>query len=98
MHNSSVTHDVRTAEKSVRIADATTKKKEIIICMHYPPFNNLEQLDMNFIATMKKYNVKKCIYGHIHGETFNGVTEGNVQEIDFKLVSSDYLEFRLIKI
>ena len=52
------------------------KDKEIIVCMHYPPFNSFEKLELNFIETMKKYNVKKCIYGHIHGsdahkEAFN---------------------------
>ena len=38
------------------------KDKEIILCMHYPP--------TAFIHTMKKYNVKQCIYGHLHGEPF----------------------------
>ena len=32
--------------------------KEIIVCMHYSPFNNYKESEMNFIATMKKYNVK----------------------------------------
>ena len=71
--------------------------KEIIVCMHYPPFNNMEQMDMNFVSTMKKYNVKTCIYGHIHG-TFDNVATEKIQGIDFKLVSSDYLDFKLIRI
>jgi len=71
--------------------------KEIIVCMHFPPFSNTEQIDMNFISTMKKYNVKTCIYGHIHGE-FDSAVIGNMQGIEFKLVSSDYLDFRLMKI
>ena len=72
--------------------------KEIAVCMHYPPFNDLEEQEMNFIHTMKKYNVKKCIYGHIHGKPFNGKIEGDFQGIDLKLVSSDYLDFRLQKL
>lgn len=44
------------------------EEKEVIVCMHYPPFNNYEQIDMSFINTMKNYNVKTCIYGHLHGE------------------------------
>ena len=73
--------------------------KEIIVCMHYPPFNSFEKAELNFIETMKKYNVKTCIYGHIHGgeaqkEAVIGIHEG----IDFKLVSSDYLKFNLIKL
>lgn len=39
--------------------------KEIIVFMHYPPFT----LNNEFIEMMKKYNVKKCIYGHLHGDS-----------------------------
>ena len=81
------------ANDSVRLSN-----KEIIVCMHYSPFNDIEELDMNFIHTMKKYNVKKCVYGHIHGEAFNGKKEGEYKGIEFKLVSSDYLNFRLIEV
>ncbi len=44
------------------------REAEIIAFMHYPPFNRYEEIDLNFIETMKKYNIKKCIYGHIHGK------------------------------
>lgn len=75
------------------------KEKEIIVCMHYPPFLNYEKVDLNFIKTMKKYNVKTCIYGHIHGtENHKQALMGNYEGIDFKLVSSDYLNFKLEKI
>ena len=30
--------------------------------MHYPPFNSYEEKDLNFIETMKKYNVKSYEY------------------------------------
>ena len=67
--------------------------------MHYPPFNKYEEKDMNFIETMKKYNVTTCIYGHLHGEVPHKEAKvGNIEGIDFKLASSDYTEFDLIKI
>ena len=73
--------------------------KEIIICMHYPPFNDYEELEFSYIDTMKKYNVTKCIYGHLHGEeSQKKAREGIIQDIDFKLVSCDYTKFDLIKI
>ncbi len=73
--------------------------KEIIVCMHFPPFNNYEELDLNFIKTMKKYNVKKCIYGHIHGESAHKeAIQGNINGIQFVLASSDYTGFDLLKI
>ncbi|MGN1327564.1 MAG: serine/threonine protein phosphatase, partial [Clostridia bacterium] len=73
--------------------------KEIIVCMHYPPFNSYEELDMNYIKTMKKYNVSTCIYGHLHGETAHKeVKEENINGIDFKMVSCDYTNFDLIQL
>lgn len=67
-------------------------EKEIIVCMHYPPFES------NLIEIMKQYNVKTCIYGHLHGESHKKAICGKIDNIDFKLVSADYTEFDLIKI
>ncbi len=72
--------------------------KEIIVCMHYPPFNNYEKLELNFIKTMKKYNVKTCIYGHIHGEAGKDAIQGKIDGINYIMASSDYTNFDLIKI
>ena len=73
--------------------------KEIIVCMHYPPFNSYEMDELSFIETMKKYNVKACIYGHIHGtENHKQAIIGEYKGIDFKLVSCDYTDFKLIKL
>ena len=75
------------------------ENKEIIVCMHYPPFNSFEEVDLSFIKTMKKYNVKICTYGHLHGEVAHKeAKEGLIDGIDFKMVSSDYTEFDLVKI
>ena len=47
---------------------------------------------------MKAYNVKKCIYGHLHGESISDAVQGEIEGIEFKLVSADYLDFKLVKI
>ena len=73
--------------------------KEIIVCMHYSPFTDFEKTELNFIDTMKKYNVKTCIYGHVHGtENHKQAFIGDYKGIEFKLVSCDYLDFKLIKL
>lgn len=72
--------------------------KEIIVCMHYPPFNGYEELELNFIKTMKRYNVKTCIYGHVHGDAQKDAIQGNIDGIEFIMASSDYTDFDLIKI
>jgi hypothetical protein len=47
---------------------------------------------------MKKYNVEKCLYGHLHGASINSAVEGNICGIEFKLVSADGLDFNVAKI
>ena len=75
--------------------------KEIITFFHYPPINrtciNSYQY-MDFVNVLKKYGVKKCYYGHLHGKSYQDAVEGDIQGIKFKLVSSDYLDFDLLKI
>ena len=77
------------------------ENKEIIVFMHYPPIckSNLIKNERNdFINIMKKYNVKKCFYGHLHSTSIRDAVEGEYFEIDFKLVSADGLDFKLYKI
>lgn len=72
------------------------ENKEIIVCMHYPPTNDKLMGNSEFIQIMKKYNVKKCIYGHLHADAHKEAVEGNVDGIDIKLVSCDYTDFKLV--
>lgn len=74
--------------------------KEIISFIHYPPFFKEDSVpeEINFLKTLNKYNIKKCYYAHLHGDSHREAIEGKINEIDFKLISSDYLGFELLKI
>lgn len=72
--------------------------KKIIVCTHYPPFNTTKNKELNHIKLMNEYNVEKCIYGHLHGKAHNDAIQGNIDGIEFKLVSCDYTSFKLQKI
>ena len=75
--------------------------KEIIVFMHYPPIIKSNLIDnelSDFIKVMKKYNIKKCYYGHLHSNSIRDAVEGEHYGIDFKLVSADGLDFKLYKI
>ena len=75
-------------------------EKEIISFIHYPPFYKEKCIpdEINFIKLMNEYNVKKCYYAHLHADSHKEAIEGTVDNIEFKLVSSDYLKFDLLKI
>ena len=75
--------------------------KEIIAFIHYPPINKNDFTghgETEFVKTLKKYNIHKCYYGHLHGLAHKDAVEGNIQGIEYKLVSADYLNFDLIRV
>ena len=77
------------------------KEKPIYVFMHYPPITNsavLNKSELKFVEVMKKYNVQKCMYGHLHSHSHKDAIEGMQEGIEFKLVSGDYLDFKLMKI
>lgn len=75
--------------------------KPIIVCLHYPPitnYNRQKQEMSPFVKIMKQYHVKICLYGHLHSASIKESIEGKIEEIDFKLTSSDGLGFKLYQV
>lgn len=64
------------------------KDKEIIVFLHYPPITP-------FIQILKEYNIKRCYYGHLHGNSIKDAVNGNMDGIELKLISSDAVDFKL---
>ena len=86
---------------SLESAKKSENNKEIIACMHYPPISkNLinNEYEQKIINILKEYNVKKCLYGHLHGTAHKDAINGERENIKFSLVSADYLDFKLLKI
>jgi len=73
--------------------------EKMIVAFHYPPVNENHDRS-HFIEILEKYSgINMVIYGHIHGITdstdvFAGLNNG----IDYVLVSSDFLNFKPIKL
>ena len=77
------------------------ENKEIIVFMHYPPITNsdlMQNKENEFIKIMQKYHIRKCYYAHLHSMSIKDAIEGEHFGINFKLVSADGLEFKLLKI
>lgn len=77
------------------------QEKEIIVFLHYPPIinSNIVNNEMSeFVRIMKEYNIKRCYYGHLHSSSIKEAVQGQYYGIDFKLVSADGLDFKLLKI
>ena len=76
-------------------------EKEKIAFMHYPPINKNDIIRNEksiFVKTLEKYNIHKCYYGHLHGMSHKEAVEGNIDGVEYKLISADYTNFELIKV
>ena len=74
--------------------------KEIITFIHYPPFYKEPIIpeEIDFSKTLKNYNIEKCYYAHLHGESHKDAIEGIINGIEYKLISSDYLNFNILQV
>lgn len=63
-----------------------------IVFLHYPPkykgYACVEIIDL-----LKKYGVRRCFYGHLHGASQKLAMEGVWDGIEYRLVAADYLNF-----
>ena len=55
----------------------------IIAALHYPP-------DDNYMEVINKYNVAKCVFGHLHGKR---AEDYRLNDQKYALVSADFLKF-----
>lgn len=65
--------------------------KEILVFFHFPPvwsdFKCEELLDI-----LKEYNISRVFFGHIHG-SYNHSSSFEHEEIQFKMISADFINF-----
>ena len=75
------------------IIEGLKLKKDVVVFMHYPPvYGGFENSDI--INVLKKYNIKKCYFGHVHGNFASKVvSQGEYSGIKMQLISADYLKF-----
>ena len=63
-----------------------------IVFLHYPPkYKGYECTEI--ISLLKKYDVRQCFYGHLHGASHGLALEGQWDVIEYKLLSADKLGF-----
>ncbi len=80
--------EVMRLRRSLESAD----KEEKIVFLHYPPVTTNSVCE-EILDLLNDFGIKKCYFGHLHGEAAKYVKEGNICGIDFKLISCDRLNF-----
>ena len=65
--------------------------------LHYPPrYRGYECPEI--LKLLRRYGVRACYYGHLHGASHKLAIEGLWDGVDFRLLAADYLNFRPAKI
>lgn len=68
-----------------------------VAMLHYPPITR-DGRPTAFADILSEYKIKTCIYGHLHGSTTRFAFEGNLNGVDYHLVSADHLDFKLLRL
>lgn len=63
-----------------------------VVFLHYPPIF-LDSKNDEIMEVLEKYGIDLCFYGHLHGGACRLAHNGVKNGIDFRLISSDFLQF-----
>ena len=77
------------------LASAGERKK--LVFLHYPPVY-MNYTSPEILELFKRYEVRLCCYGHIHGKACNYAFNGWRDGTEYKLVSADFVNFAPIRL
>lgn len=80
-------------EASLRSAGDLPK----MVFLHYPP-RYKGYLCGEIIELLRRYQVQRCFYGHLHGASHKLAVEGLWDGVEYRLVSADRLDFCPLKV
>ena len=89
-------HDEKVFKRELLRLEASLKSAgelNKMVFLHYPPkYKGYECTEI--LQLFDKYNVRRCYYGHLHGPSHGLAMEGLWDNVEYKLVSADRLDFR----
>ena len=86
-------------EMSLKEARRIADGRPIFAMMHYPPLlpETMRQ-GTEFTRLMTEYGVKRCVYGHLHGQSVQRGFSGMYNGVRYDLTSCDALGFKLLDV
>ena len=83
-------------ETSLQLASAAGFS-DIVVALHYPPlYLGIEE--SGFSELCEKYQVRTCIFGHVHGDDAKNAFQGLKAGTNYQIVAADAVDFRLQEI
>ncbi len=93
-------HDTKVFKRELIRLEASLKAagdREKLVFLHYPPkYRGYECKEI--IELLEKYQVRRCFYGHLHGDSHKLAMEGIWGGVEYRLVSADYIDFRPVTV
>lgn len=93
-------HDEKVFKRELLRLEASLKSAGDLpkmVFLHYPPRYKGYQCD-EILELLSYYEVRRCFYGHLHGPSHKLAMEGLWDNIEFRLVSADFLDFKPFKV
>ncbi|MBE6686080.1 MAG: serine/threonine protein phosphatase [Ruminococcaceae bacterium] len=91
-----VNREVGRMELSIATANKIDAECEKLMFLHFPPVYG-DYVCEEIVDCLIKHNIKRCYYGHIHGN-YDVEPVSEYKGIEFFIVSADYLNFKPLKI
>lgn len=93
-------HDEKVFRRELMRLETSLKAagdREIYCFLHYPPrYRGYECPEI--LALLKRYGVRRCCYGHLHGDSHRLAVTGWHDGTEFLLTASDYVNFKPVKL
>ena len=83
-----LTREVNRIKRSIESASCDEK----LVFLHYPPVTTNSKCE-EILSVLKEYGIKKCYYGHLHGDAAKYAINETIDGISFELISCDKLGF-----
>lgn len=93
-------HDAKVFNRELMRLEASLKAagdKEKIVFLHYPPRYRGYTCEP-ILRLLEQYGVRRCFYGHLHGDSHKLAMEGLWDGVEYRLVAADYIDFRPVRI
>ncbi len=65
---------------------------EPLVFLHYPPVYG-DYVCGEIMEVLRRYGIKKCLYGHLHGAARGKAVTGDYEGIQMRLISADHVGF-----
>ncbi len=89
-------HDEKVFKRELCRLEASLQaagEKQKLVFLHYPPrYKGYECPEI--LQLLKKYEVRRCFYGHLHGYSHQLAMEGLWDGIEYRLLSADFVDFK----